>query len=65
MLLLQLESKQGHIVITMLLDVNGFWKYDNRESFLSNNNNSNNNNNNNNEPEPSNSILSIDTSDLF
>eukprot|EP01036_Dinobryon_divergens_P031956 gene31956-41453_t len=28
------NSKQGHTVITMLLDVNGFWRYDNRESIL-------------------------------
>lgn len=29
-----LASKQGHIVMTMLLDVNGFWRYDNRESLM-------------------------------
>lgn len=29
-----LSSKQGHVVITMLLDVNGFWRYDNRESLV-------------------------------
>jgi hypothetical protein len=28
-----LASKQGHIVASMLLDVNGFWRYDNRESL--------------------------------
>lgn len=33
-LLGQVNSKQGHTVITMLLDVNGFWRYDNRESIL-------------------------------
>mmetsp|Transcript_29732 Transcript_29732/g.40850 ORF Transcript_29732/g.40850 Transcript_29732/m.40850 type:complete len:283 (+) Transcript_29732:16-864(+) len=30
------DSKQGHTVVTMLLDVHGFWRYDNRESFLAN-----------------------------
>lgn len=29
-----LASKQGHVVISMLLDVNGFWRYDNRESLV-------------------------------
>jgi serine/threonine-protein phosphatase 2A regulatory subunit B'' len=29
-----ITSKQGHTVLTMLLDVNGFWKYDNRESLM-------------------------------
>ena len=29
-----LGSKQGHVVVTMLLDVNGFWRYDNRESLV-------------------------------
>ena len=29
-----LTSKQGHVVVTMLLDVNGFWRYDNRESLV-------------------------------
>jgi hypothetical protein len=31
-----IRSKQGHTVVTMLLDVNGFWRYDNRESLMSN-----------------------------
>ena len=29
-----LTSQQGHTVISMLLDVNGFWRYDNRESLV-------------------------------
>jgi hypothetical protein len=29
-----LTSKQGHVVVSMLLDVNGFWRYDNRESLV-------------------------------
>ena len=29
-----IQSKQGHIVMSMLLDVNGFWRYDNRESLM-------------------------------
>lgn len=28
------DSKQGHTVISMLLDINGFWRYDNRESLM-------------------------------
>jgi hypothetical protein len=28
------DSKQGHLVVSMLLDVNGFWRYDNRESLV-------------------------------
>lgn len=27
------KSKQGHVVISLLLDVNGFWRYDNRDSL--------------------------------
>ncbi len=30
--------KQGHTALTMLLDVNGFWKYDNRETLMAQNN---------------------------
>jgi len=26
-----IQSKQGHVVISLLLDVDGFWRYDNRE----------------------------------
>lgn len=29
-----IASKQGHVVAAMLLDVNGFWRYDNRESLM-------------------------------
>jgi hypothetical protein len=29
-----IDSKQGHIVVSLLLDVNGFWRYDNRESLV-------------------------------
>ena len=29
-----ISSDQGHVVISMLLDVNGFWQYDNRESLM-------------------------------
>jgi hypothetical protein len=29
-----LTSQQGHVVAAMLLDVNGFWRYDNRESLM-------------------------------
>ena len=28
-----ISSKQGHIITSMLLDVTGFWQYDNRESL--------------------------------
>ena len=28
------QSDQGHTVVSMLLDVNGFWQYDNRESLM-------------------------------
>jgi hypothetical protein len=31
------NSGQGHTVISMLLDVNGFWMYDNRESLMQQN----------------------------
>ena len=31
-----LRCKQGHTVISILLDINGFWRYDNRESLLAN-----------------------------
>jgi serine/threonine-protein phosphatase 2A regulatory subunit B'' len=24
----------GHTIVSILIDVNGFWKYDNRESLL-------------------------------
>ena len=30
------KSGQGHTVISMLLDVNGFWSYDNRENLIQN-----------------------------
>jgi hypothetical protein len=33
------SSGQGHTVISMLLDVNGFWVYDNRESLMQQNQN--------------------------
>ena len=29
-----IKSGQGHIVMSMLLDVTGFWQYDNRESLI-------------------------------
>ena len=28
------NSDQGHTVISMLLDVNGFWQYDNRSGEI-------------------------------
>ena len=28
------NCRQGHIVVSLLLDVAGFWRYDNRESLL-------------------------------
>lgn len=31
-----LQSRQGPIVMSMLLDVHGFWRYDNRETIVSN-----------------------------
>ena len=29
-----ISSKCGHTVISILIDVNGFWKYDNRENLM-------------------------------
>lgn len=29
-----ISSKQGATVITMLVDVHGFWRYDNREQLM-------------------------------
>ncbi len=29
-----LRSKVGHTVLFMLVDVNGFWQYDHRESLM-------------------------------
>jgi serine/threonine-protein phosphatase 2A regulatory subunit B'' len=29
-----IKSGQGHVVMSMLLDVTGFWQYDNRESLI-------------------------------
>ena len=29
-----ISSRCGHTVISILIDVNGFWKYDNRETLL-------------------------------
>lgn len=29
-----ISSRCGHTVISILIDVNGFWKYDNRESLM-------------------------------
>lgn len=29
-----ISSKCGHTVISILIDVNGFWKYDNRETLM-------------------------------
>ena len=28
-----MKSRAGHTVVSMLVDVNGFWTYDNRESL--------------------------------
>lgn len=33
-----IQSQQGHTIISMLLDINGFWRYDNRESLIADNN---------------------------
>lgn len=29
-----ISSRCGHTVISILIDVNGFWKYDNRENLM-------------------------------
>jgi serine/threonine-protein phosphatase 2A regulatory subunit B'' len=31
-----ISSRCGHTVISILIDVNGFWKYDNRETLMHN-----------------------------
>ena len=32
-----INSDQGYMVVSMLLDINGFWQYDNRESLMQHN----------------------------
>lgn len=44
-----LKSKQGHIVISILLDSDGFWRYDNREHLAQSDNFDDDDNNNNDE----------------